>query len=710
MEKNLWYDKEARVWEEALPIGNGRIGGMVFSGGVNDKIQLNEETLWSGGPCKNLGKHDMSELSEIRELVRNKKYAEATQKTSDIMLGVHSQGYLSYGNMHIDIIERNGEVSEYRRELDMANGIVRAEYLLDGDKIEKEYFVSLSEDTLVINIKSPVRHSFHIYQSPELESRMYTADGVLTAEGRCPTDVSQYTNTIEYADDKESVHFCSRIKAVTEDGQYSGGNSLWIKGAYNVTIIFSIKTSFNGYNKMPVSEGKEYINASLKALETAAKIPYEELKQRHIAEYRKYFDRVELEIDGDDFSHLPTDARIKNAAGGAVDNELVTLLFDFSRYLTICSSQENGQPTNLQGIWCYHQIAPWHSNYTMNINTQMNYWAVETCRLPECHMPLMQMLKEFAQKGNNFGLRGWSSWHNSDIWRFNYEATKCPTWGFWQLGGAWTSKHIWEHYIHTRDKEFLEEFYPVMHSACEFLEDWMLENENGELTTCPSISPENTFIHNGEHCNVCEGSAMDMSIIYDLFDKTAAAAEVLGKDSSHLREILGRLKPVKLGSDGRILEWGEELEEAELGHRHISHLHGFYPSDIMTDERYVAAVRETLRVRLENGGGHTGWSNAWIACVYARLGEGENVIKHIRNMFAKSIYPNMFDAHPPFQIDGNFGMAAAICEALMQSHTGEVKLIPALPAEWKSGRVKGFAARTGETVSFAWKDGKIINN
>lgn len=706
--KKLWYSNEAKNWEEALPIGNGRIGTMVFSGVFSDKLQINEETLWSGRPNMEKSQHTMRELEKIRGLVKDKKYPEATKAVSDIMPGKRSQGYISYGSIYIDILNLNGETADYRRELDMENGIVKCTYIVNGINVKKEYFVSQKDDVAVINISTDNKCNIHIYQAIEPENRVYTENGILTSEGRCPTELSQYTNKVLYENDKESVHFCSRLKAVTADGQFAGGNSLWVKGTQNLTLIFSIKTSFNGYDKMPVSEGREYINSSLLAIENAVKYSYDELKERHILEYKKYFDRVDFSIDGDDFSDIPTDQRIKRAADGIVDNELVTLLFDYSRYLTICSSAEYGQPSNLQGIWNYHLIAPWQSNYTMNINTQMNYWAVETCNLPEFHMPLMKMLKEFCEKGNNFGLRGWSSWHNSDIWRFNHEATSTAMCGFWPMGGFWASRHIWEHFIHTNDKNFLAEYYPVMTSACEFLEDWMTENENGELTTCPSTSPENQFIFNGEECAVCEGSAMDMSIIYDLFDKTVKASAVLGKDSSHYEEMISKLKPVKIGKDGRILEWGEEFKERELGHRHISHLYGFYPSDIMNGNEYVDAVRESLRVRLENGGGHTGWSNAWIACVYARLGEGENVMKHIRNMFKKSIYTNMFDAHPPFQIDGNFGIAAAICECLMQSHTGTIKLLPALPDEWKSGHVKGFVSRTGETVDFSWRDGKII--
>lgn len=706
MDKKLWYDKKAETWEEALPIGNGKIGAMVFSGSVCDKIQITEETLWSGTPDMISGEHSLDEIQEIRELVNKGEYALATQKTSDTMLNVQSQAFLSYGHLYIDIPWRKSETEHYRRELDMGNGIVRTEFKIDDNEFTKEYFTSLADDVLVINLKSKKPVNYHIYQAVDLESSSScdTDLGIVTTIGKCPSSVSSIRMVAEHDNSIETIHFCSRMKIITDNIQFCGGNSLWGDRVTNVTLLFSLKTSFNGYNKKPVSEGKEYVNASLLAIENASKYSYDELKERHISKYKGYFDRVELKIDGESYDNIPTDRRIKQAAEGTVDNGLVNLLFDFSRYLLISSSQPGTQPNNLQGIWNDKLLPPWHSNYTMNINTEMNYWTAERCNLPECHLPLLEMLKDFAEKGNHFGLRGWSAWHNTDIWRFNYEATNGVLWGYWQYGGFWILRHIWEHYLHTRDVEFLKEYYPIMIGATEFLEDWLYEDENGTLLTCPSTSPENEFVVNGEICAVNKGSAMDMSIIYDVFDKTIKAAEILGENSTHLKEVMTKLSPVKIGKDGRILEWGEELTEKELGHRHISHLYGFHPSDILQGPEYEEAAKKSLEVRLQNGGGHTGWSNAWIANVFARLKDGKNVSVHIYNMFKKSIYPNMFDAHPPFQIDGNFGIAAAICEALIQDQSGEIELIPAIPDEWESGEVKGFVTRTGEIIDFKWKN------
>lgn len=705
MGKKLFYNKEARGWEDALPVGNGRIGAMVFGGSLNDRIQINEETLWSGYPYKEDREHSMEEVYKIRKLVKNGKYKEAHDAVSASMLGVESQAYQAYGNIYIDTAwNRSTEVSEYCRELDIENAISRTNFLHDGKWISKEYFVSLADDVLVVNIKSEEPHKYHIYQAIYPESRIITESGITKVIGRCPTGVK-----LQY-EDKESIHFCSMLTVKSEGGSIiSGANSVQVFDTTDFTLIFSLKTSFNGYDKLPVSEGRDYEKECKECIGKANKFNYEELKKRHIAEYKKYFDRVELRIDGEDYSDIPTDERIRNVAEGTVDNGLVTLLFDYSRYLAISASGINNQPMNLQGIWNDSMLPPWSSNYTMNINTQMNYWSVETCDLPEFHMPFLRMIKDLSEKGNNFGLRGWSSWHNSDIWRFNYEATKGVKWGYWPMGGFWSARHIWEHYIHTKDIDFLKEYYPVLFRATEFLENWMFEDDEGYLTTCPSTSPENEFLVNGEKCAVCEGSAMDMAIILDIFDKTIKISKILGYDASKLEAILKKLKPVKIGADGRILEWGKEFEENEPWHRHISHLYGFFPADILYEKKYVDAVEESLRVKIESGGGGTGWSNAWIANVYARLKNGEKVMHHIRHMFKKSIYPNMLDAHPPFQIDGNFGIASAICEALMQSHTGKIELLPALPKEWESGAVQGIVTRTGEKIDFEWKNGKVIN-
>ena len=630
--------------------------------------------------------------------------------TEATMLDAYSDSYLTYGSLLVEFKypDHDAEVTDYRRELDMRNGCVRTTYKYGEMKVEKTAFVSLTDDVLVLNIKSDKQLNLRVSQTVDLEHSASSRGDTVTVSGRCPTKIIRHLRIAEYEPDRESVRFCSKLKVLCDFEVYGTGSTLYSRGN-ETTLIFSIATSFNGYNKMPMSEGRDEVAICEEKLESACKYSFDELYARHSAEYAKYMDRVSLRIDGEDLSGIPTDERIKNYAAGGKDNGLVTMLLDFARYITVASSLGSSQPSNLQGIWNCHMLPPWHCNYTMNINTQMNYWHVETCDLPECHEPLFRMLEDFAEKGNHYGLRGWASWHNSDLWRFNYEATNQALWGFWQLGGAWSVRHIWEHYLHTRDKAFLEKYYPIMCGSADFLIDWMYEDENGYLTTGPSVSPENEFMVDGVRCSVCVGSAMDMQIIADLLDKTVKAGKVLGKDASEYESAKLRLKPTLIGDDGRILEWGVPLVERKLGHRHISHLYGFHPGNVMVDEPYVSAVKETLRVRLENGGGHTGWSNAWIANIYARLRDKAGFESCLRRMFQKSIYPNMFDAHPPFQIDGNFGICAAIIEALMQDYREDaVEYLPCLPDDWASGEVKGFITRTGERVSFSWENGKII--
>lgn len=712
MKKELWYNKEACRWDEALPIGNGRLGCMCFGGTKIDTININEETMWTGCPDKNPKKHNMAQINEIRDLVKKELYEQAYKKTTEMMFGTYTAAYQPYGSLSVSLECQgfreipNLKIDDYHRSLDLENGITSCKYNHNGTAVVKEYFVSLKDDVFVMKISTNNLVGIQVSQMVIPENSIKSQDGLVKVLGKCPekTILSGTDRIIEYSDE-ESIHFCSLLAAKTDGKKAVGGNVINIDASKETVLIFSLKTSFNGYDKMPVSEGKDYEKECAQILNSACEYSYEELKSRHIKEYKKYFDRVYFEIYGEDFSNIPTDERIKNAAQGIVDNGLTTLLFDYARYLTISSSLPGTQPSNLQGIWNNNAIPLWQSNYTININTQMNYWPTETVNLPECHMPLFKMLKDFASKGNNLGLRGWAAWHNTDIWRYNNEASENAMYGFWPNGGLWLSRHIWEHYLHTRDKAFLEEYYPVLIGATQFLEDWLYENDEGYLTTCPSISPENRFLHNGQKCAVCEGSAMDLSIIYDVFDKTIKPGEVLGKDTTHLKTIINKIAPVKIGKDGRILEWGKEFEESEKGHRHISHLYGFFPSDIWADKNLEDAVSESLRVRMENGGGHTGWSNAWITNMYARLKNSEKFMFHLRNMFANSIYPNMLDAHTPFQIDGNFGICSAICEAVMQSHTGKVELIPAIPKEWGSGIVKGFITRTGEKISFKWENG-----
>lgn len=701
--RKLWYDKPAECWNEALPLGNGRIGAMFYGNPVFDRLQLNEDTLWSGQPHKDEYKIPFEKIKEIRRFADERKYYEAEKSTSDLMPDYVSDMYLPYGSLNIEIQHGSSDVTDFRRELDLETSVAHASYRMDGILIEKTAFVSQADDVLVYNFKSERDLALRIYDAC-IQEHTVNADGtVIKVKGRCPTDVGWIPRIYKFDDKKESVPFCSMTKVIAKGnaGLTYGGAALQAIFSKDITIIFSIKTGFNGYDKMPMSEGRDYEKECAETLEKASKYTFDELLERHIKEYKKYFDRASFTLEGENYDNEPTDERIIKAGNGRIDNGLVTLLFDYARYLTISSSKEGTQPTNLQGIWNEWFVAPWHSNYTTNINTEMNYWHVETVNLPEFHMPLFKMLKELKEKGNIFGIDGWCAFHNSDLWRYNYPSTKDPRWGFCASCGFWLCRHIWEHYTHTQDVEFLKEYYDIIEGAIDFLNVWMYEDKDGNTVVCPSTSPENQYVFEGNEMSVTKGTTFEMSIIYDLFDKAVKMGEILGKDVSAYKATLSKIKPFAIGEDGRLLEWNEPFEETEPGHRHISHLYGFFPSDIMGKE-YSENVRKTLDMRLANGGGHTGWSNAWNANVFARLGDGEGVIECIRTMFKKSIYPNMLDKHPPFQIDGNFGICSAICEALMQSHTGKVELLPALPKEWKHGQFKGFIARNGEKVDYKW--------
>ena len=576
--KKLFYTAPAKVWNEALPLGNGRLGAMVYGNPFCECLDLNEDTLWTGRPGMEKAPHSMETVNEIRRLCGEGNYIEADRVTVGTMHKHRTQMYQPYGKLFCQIAAANSDIRDYRRELDLSTAVAETRYTLNGNPITQTVFISLADDVLVLRIQSEKKINVKFYQTVDLEHRCESCGDGMTVTGRCPTE-GRYPDTLCY-DARESIHFASRLKLLS-DGTVLGGGCANVRGATWITALFSIRTSFAGFDKLPVSEGTEYQTACCRLLENAEALGYDALLQRHIAKYRSQFDRVSLTLEGQDYSHIPTDQRIRAAAAGTVDNKLTELLFDFGRYLTISGSQPGTQPMNLQGIWNDDLMPPWHSNYTININTEMNYWPTERVDLPECHEPLLRMLKELRSQGNVFGLRGWNCWHNTDIWRFNHEASVTAFYGYWPMGGFWLCRHIWEHYLHTRDLDFLAEYYPILEEAAQFLEDWMYEKD-GLLTTCPSTSPENQYQLDGTSVAVCDGSAMDMEIIRDLFDKLIRAGKLLNRDSSHYEDIFRKLKPVSLGTDGRVLEWGTELSEWEKGHRHISHLYGFYPADILT--------------------------------------------------------------------------------------------------------------------------------
>lgn len=709
----LWYNKTPSMWEEALPIGNGRIGGMVYADACQDKIVLNEETLWSGGPEGKGVQHSMEDIEKIRTLIRNKEYDKSDPAISDFMDGDHTQLYMTLGELNIkDTTRHNRDITDYERELSLDNAVVSCKYKHKGYDYKREYFASLADDVMVIKVTG-----FDLFATINLDCWLecdvkYVNDTV-TIVGRAPTNFfpNSFVNKFEYDENKESIPFMVEMKIFTDRFVAGMGKNIDVAGASYFTIVYSIATGFNGFDKLPQSQGKDYKKECHEKLMNALKYSYDELKQRHIDAYKKLYDRVEVCIDGDDYENVPTDVRIENVKNGVVDNKLTQLLFDYGRYLLISGSQPGGQPTTLQGIWTKDLISPWYSNYTININTQMNYWAAEQVNLPECHMPVFDMVEDFSKKGNHFGLPGWNTAHNTDIWRFNSEATKGVCWGFWEMGGFWLARHIYEHYLYTQDKAFIKKYADVLDGIYDFLTGWLTRDEYGRLTTCPSTTPENSFIYNGIVAAAAEGAAMDLSIIIDYLTYMIELSPIIGKDKEKYEKMMSEMKPLSIGSDGRLLEYGEEFEEFEPGHRHLSHLYGVYPACIIKEGTDLfEAAKKAMEGRIANNIDLCGWTYAWLVSLYSRFKDGEKANFYIKGMFKNVIFPNLFDSCPPFQIDGNYGICAGICEMLMQSHTGTIELIPAIPKEWKSGHVKGMKARGGKTVSFAWKDGKIISS
>lgn len=725
----LWYDRPASDWNEALPLGNGRIGGMV-SGNIGcEQIQVNEDTVWYGGPMDRNNPSAKEKLPLIRNLIRTGKIHEAERLCRQALGGTPAgmRIYQTLGDISIDYDFGGnvsaGDASEYERGLNVRDAVSYTHFKLDDTVYEREIFMSAPDDVCVMRLTAGGKNKMnleimqsrhHIYEYSEKAS----ADSIVLGGNL----------------GRDGLDYAMMCRVASPDGKVGVvGECITVYDAAEVYVYWSAATTYRV--KVQAGSGtadeglikKEALRAELtEKLDKAASKSYAELRVRHIADYRSYFDRMSLAFEQDEaavsVARKTTDQCLAGIAAGGTDLGLEQLYFNFGRYLLISCSRPGTLPATLQGLWNKDMEAPWDAKFTININTEMNYWPAEVCDLGDCHLPLFDLLKRMLPNGRRtakvmYGCRGFVAHHNTDIWGDTAPQDLWIPGSFWVMGGAWLCTHIWAHYEYTGDEAFLREMFPVMREAAQFFLDFCVEYEiDGKtyLCTCPSVSPENTFIlPDGEQGANSVGVTMDNQILRDLFCQCNQAAKVLGVSDEldrQIAEACGRLIPTRIGSDGRILEWCEEYEEKEPGHRHISHLYGLHPSDQITKDGtpdLAAAAERTLQKRLEEGGGHTGWSRAWIMNHYAKLWDGERAHGNLLQLFARSTLPNLFDNHPPFQIDGNFGSVAAMVEMLVQSNADRIVLLPALPDAWQTGRITGVRVRGNARMDIAWRDKKL---